>query len=324
MSTRDGDATEPTPAAADPVASVPPTDEAGAPEAGASNSDPDLGADADEPVGGSPADAEVDADPPDTDPEPAGDTDAATEPDALAVADGAGPGRSRRPTRIGLTVALLCALLGVGLAAQLRHTDQQSTLTIAREGDLVRILDELEARDQRLRAEANDLETRRQALTSEAEGSENALTEVRRRADELGILAGTAPARGSGVVLTFAEADGRLEASILLDAVEELRGAGAEAMQVSGVGTPPVRIVASTAFVDGRDGVVVDGRALRAPYVLTVIGEPPTMIVALGIPGGVTDSVQRAGGTVQIDSPRSVAVNTVRPATVPRYARPVR
>ena len=58
----------------------------------------------------------------------------------------------------------------------------------------------------------------------------------------------------------------------MLDAVEELRGAGAEAMQISGAGGAAVRIVASTYFVDARDGLMVGTAAARpAPY--TLIGD---------------------------------------------------
>ena len=84
----------------------------------------------------------------------------------------------------------------------------------------------------------------------------------------------------------------------MLEAVEELRGAGAEAMQIAGASGPAVRIVASTYFADGAGGLVVDGQTLPAPYTLTVIGPAATMQTALMIPGGVADAVARDGGTL--------------------------
>ena len=47
------------------------------------------------------------------------------------------------------------------------------------------------------------------------------------------------------------------------DAVQELRGAGAEAMQISGGGGTVVRIIASTYFLDAPDGIDVAGRRLN-------------------------------------------------------------
>src|SRR5690606_10365049 len=109
----------------------------------------------------------------------------------------------------------------------------------------------------------------------------------------------------------------------ILDAVQELRSAGAEAMQIAGAGGPVVRIVASSYFIDGDDGLVVDGQPLRTPYTLTVIGDPATLAPALAIPGGVVESVQRDGGTVTVqEKPDGVEVSAVRDRVTLRHARP--
>ena len=91
----------------------------------------------------------------------------------------------------------------------------------------------------------------------------------------------------------------------MLDAVQELRGAGAEAMQISGGDGATVRIIASTYFLDSDGGIsVVDGRRLTGPYTITVIGDPKTMRTALNIPGGVVASVSGDGGNVTSRSVR--------------------
>ena len=127
-----------------------------------------------------------------------------------------------------------------------------------------------------------------------AQGREAALAEARRRADELGILAGTIPAEGGWLVIRIQPGDRPIRSATVLEAVEELRGAGAEAIQIGGGSDPAVRVVASTYFEDGPDGrLVVDGRGLRSPYSITVIGPAATMKTALTIPGGVSDAVGR-------------------------------
>jgi len=115
-----------------------------------------------------------------------------------------------------------------------------------------------------------------------------------------------------------------IRASTVLDAVEELRGAGAEAMQITGTGGTSVRIVASTYFADGADGhLVVDGVDLVAPYTLTVIGPGQTMRTALTIPGGVADAVGRDDGTVIVSEPGTMTVSALHPEEDLRHARPV-
>jgi uncharacterized protein YlxW (UPF0749 family) len=233
-----------------------------------------------------------------------------------------GPKRPRW-SAASLVIAALVGLLGFALVVQIRSNTGGTQLENARQDDLVRILSDLNAREDRLRAEIADLEQTRARLDSSAQGRQAALDEARRRADELGILAGTLAATGPGLLIRFAPGSGPIHAATLLGAVEELRGAGAEAIQLSGDRGDPVRIVASSSFTDGPAGLVVDGRTLTGGYLLTVIGPAQTMRTALTIPGGVVDTVARDGGTVIVDEPSTIRVDAVHTGGPLRYAQPV-
>jgi uncharacterized protein YlxW (UPF0749 family) len=222
-------------------------------------------------------------------------------------------------------IAVLVLLLGFALAVQLKtNRNEDAGLTTARPEDLVRILSDLDSEQTRLRNEINGLEDTKRQLDSGAEGQQAALDDARRRADELGILAGTLPADGPGMTVDFVP--GRSEpvgADVLLDAVEELRGAGAEALQIGGASGAPVRIVASTYFSDSGDHIQVDGAELRSPYRVTVIGDPQTMLTALNIPGGVVDSVKQHGGTVSVHEADPVRVSALHAPVALKHAKPV-
>jgi uncharacterized protein YlxW (UPF0749 family) len=221
-------------------------------------------------------------------------------------------------------IALLLALFGFTLVVQLRSNDADQGLATARQEDLVRILSDLESRDTRLTAEINTLENSQRQLTSGVAGRQAALADAAKRADELGLLAGTLPGKGPGLQIVIDPKNGQVKASAVLNAVQELRGAGGEVMQIAGAGSGPVRIVASTYFVDGgTGGIVVDGARLAGPYTLLVIGSPSTMQTALQIPGGVVASVESDGGSVTMDQRAMVEVTAVRKATDLQYARPV-
>jgi uncharacterized protein YlxW (UPF0749 family) len=232
-------------------------------------------------------------------------------------------GRRQRFSAAGAVIGLLLGLLGFALVVQLRSNATDPELAASRPEDLVRILSDLEARQDRLRGEIAALEDSQRQLASGAQGREAALEEARRRADQLGILAGTLPAQGSGLQISFVPGKDGIPAATVLDAVEELRGAGAEAMQIVGAGGPAVRIVASTYFADARDGLVVDGAHLAAPYTLVVIGGPQTMHTALNIPGGVVDTVRQRGGNVIVQESDAVRVTALHQVAIPRFARPV-
>ena len=94
----------------------------------------------------------------------------------------------------------------------------------------------------------------------------------------------------------------------MLDAIQELRNAGAEAFQVGGV-----RIGVDSAFTGSGGAIALDGSTLTAPYTISAIGDPPTLAAALAIPGGVFDTVRRAGGTMDVAQSDSVTIDALRP-----------
>jgi uncharacterized protein YlxW (UPF0749 family) len=211
-------------------------------------------------------------------------------------------------------------LFGFTLVVQLRSNSTNEGLSSARQEDLVRILSDLEARDSRLQAEIAALEASQRQLSSGVAGRQAARAEADKRAEELGLLAGTLPAHGPGLRITMTG----VKASAVLNAVQELRGAGGEVMEIRGRDGPPVRIVASTYFLDAQEGggIAVDGTRLIGPFAVSVIGPAQTMETALRIPGGVVASVEGAGGSVNVDRRAVVEVTAVRKATTLQYARP--
>jgi len=236
-----------------------------------------------------------------------------------------------RLRRVDLLVALLVGLLGFAAVVQVRATQEEGPLTGARQEDLVQILDDLSNRNDRLRSEISTLSEAQRSLTTGTDRTEAALEEARRRAQVLGVLAGTVPAEGPGISLVLSDPERTLSADVLLDALQELRDAGAEAIQLEGpvrpgggptADTSSVRVVASTALEDADDGIEVDGTVLRPPYRFAVVGDPATLSSALGIPGGVVDTVDELGGRADVEQLDSVSVDALRPLQRPQYASP--
>ena len=211
----------------------------------------------------------------------------------------------------------MIGLLGFALAVQVRSNTSTSGLPSARQEDLVRILDELSSREERLRRQIAELEAARTRLSTTGDRSSAALEEARKRSTALGVLAGTLPAQGPGVEITLTDPERRLAAEDLLDTVEELRAAGAEALQVGGV-----RIGLDSSFTAVDGGIAVDGVPLSAPYTILAIGDPQTLATAMEIPGGVADTVRRVGGEARIGQRPRLVIRALRSLKEPQYSRP--
>ncbi|MEU9648762.1 DUF881 domain-containing protein [Streptomyces sp. NPDC048110] len=222
-----------------------------------------------------------------------------------------------RLTRAQLIVALLLFGLGFGLAVQVAsNSDSDSALRGARQEDLVRILDELDDRTQRLEDEKQGLEKQRDELENSSDQAEEARKQTLEKERQLGILAGTVAAQGPGITVTIEDTKGTVEADMLLDAIQELRAAGAEAIQVNGV-----RVVAGTYFAEADNSVSVDGNKINAPYRFQVIGKPQDLEPALNIPGGVVQTLEKEQATVTVERSSKIVVDALRAAKRPDYAR---
>ncbi|MET8770513.1 DUF881 domain-containing protein [Streptomyces sp. NPDC004658] len=222
-----------------------------------------------------------------------------------------------RFTRAQLIVAVLLFGLGFGLAVQVAsNSDTDSALRGARQEDLVRILDELDSRTQRLQDEKQGLEKQRQELQSSSDQAAEARRQTAEKERQLGILAGTVAAQGPGITMTIEDTKGTVQADMLLDAIQELRAAGAEAIQVNGV-----RVVAGTYFTDAGKSVSVDGNKITAPYRFKVIGKPQDLEPALNIPGGVVQTLEKEQATVTVERSDKIVVDALRQAKRPDYAR---
>jgi uncharacterized protein YlxW (UPF0749 family) len=227
--------------------------------------------------------------------------------------------RTRRIVRLraGALIGVLTALLGFAIAVQVHANSQSDSLSNLRENDLIGILDNQNARADRLRQQIADLQQTLRRLQDSGDRSAAARQQAEQDANALGVLLGTLPATGPGITVVIKDSGNKLKAEDLLDVIEELRGAGAEAIQFG-----PVRVGTSTAFTQVGSAVAVDGTTLSAPYSVSAIGDAKTLDTALNIPGGVAATVRSAGGELTVTEQSVVTITVTRQIATPKYAKP--
>ena len=217
-------------------------------------------------------------------------------------------------------VALSVGLVGFLLAAQFRATQGVTEqLEAESEADLTRIFAALNEESAALRDEVADLRLELAALESSAARDELAREAAARQLEQLEILAGVVPARGPGVAVRISDPAGSFEYELLLDLVQELRDAGAEAIAINGR-----RVGAGTAFSSRRGAVTVDGRPVTGPYEVVAIGDPATLEVGLKIPGGAADTLTALDGVaVDVERRSDVLVPALEEPPTFKVATPV-
>jgi uncharacterized protein YlxW (UPF0749 family) len=175
---------------------------------------------------------------------------------------------------IALLVGFIIALALAGQAGRTRAAEGRSQ-------ELARIAATRQARAASLESELAKLRTRAEQLG--AAGSSDSLRVLNADLARFGLLAGTAPARGAGLLVTLGDSplaendptaslDFRIQDIDIQLVVNELWQAGAEAVAVNGQ-----RLVGTTAIRTAGDAILVNFKVLSSPYRIEAIGDPRTL-----------------------------------------------
>lgn len=222
-----------------------------------------------------------------------------------------------RPTVSQVVVALLIGGLAFAVTLQIRDDDTDDYSGV-RGDDLVELLKSLDSANERLSTQIDELTTTRNGLLNSTELSDKAKKQAKLRAEQLAILAGTSGASGPGIELLVNDPNKDIDASQMLETVEELRDSGAEAIVINGV----ARVVAQTYFLDDDDEIRVGGQEIKRPYRIEAIGDASTLAGAVRFPGGLIDRVEKRGGTVIATEKDKVTITALADIKTPEYARP--
>lgn len=226
----------------------------------------------------------------------------------------------RRPGGRGQWIAaLLLGALGFASAVQVRSQDQDDSFTGARQSDLVALVNSLALANDRAEAEIRDLQATRDSLLVDTEANNTAVELARQRIETLSILAGQAPASGPGVRITIEPGRTGIGTDQLLNGLQELRDAGAEAIELN----DEVRVIAQTGITQDGAEVVVDGTTVETPVTIDAIGDPQTLATALTFDGGLIDEFEEVGGVVRVQELEQVEVASTTELPPTRFAEPV-
>lgn len=225
-----------------------------------------------------------------------------------------------RPSRGQAIVAVLLAFVGFAAMTQVQNNERDDDYTGLRQADLIRVFDGISASTERARNEIARLSETREELRSSSSRRQTALSQAREDAAVYGILAGTLPATGPGVRITIHDENGTVDFSTLLDALQELRAAGAEAIEIN----DRIRVIAQTSIEETALGIEFDGQLIEPPYSIDVIGEPTTLAGSLDFPSGPVERVAEEGGSVEFEEPEEVLIESVVEPRPGEFAEPRR
>ena len=125
---------------------------------------------------------------------------------------------------------------------------------------------------------------------------------------------------GDGVVITLSDGENKIEASDLIELVNDLWFAGAEAISINGV-----RIVNMTEFVDVAGYIIVKPRQrIVSPYVVKVIGDQTYLTSTLSLKNSGFIDIQNSNGKkVTMEQQRNIKISAYSDTLEPKYIKEV-
>jgi uncharacterized protein YlxW (UPF0749 family) len=230
-------------------------------------------------------------------------------------------GRSRLV--FGTLAILLCLVLGIAIVTQVRQTQTGDSLDTARPADLLVLLDSLRQREAALNTEVSELQNTLNSWRASGNTDQAAIQSAQARLAALSILVGAVGATGPGVTVTIEDPGPGVSPEATLDVINELRAAGAEAIEINDAHNS-VRVGVDTWIVGMPGSLTIDNKTLSPPYSILAIGDPPTLAAAMNIPGGAEDSIKRVGARMSVQQANQVDVTTLRQPKPHQYAQPVK
>lgn len=164
-------------------------------------------------------------------------------------------------------------------------------------------------------------------LGRKLEISENTLEEVRAKASEndssniekselikkYTIVQGATDVKGPGIVVRYYPNEEKQDGSSmgnaditkdLIDIVNELKNAGAEAVAVN-----EIRITSVSSIEMEKNNIVVDGKRIARPFVIKAIGNSDTMNGSLIRPGGTIELIKSDRAKVELVIAKEVKIS---------------
>lgn len=191
----------------------------------------------------------------------------------------------RKKWQLTLTIAFAC--LGLLLSLQFKtHRALVDDLNLQSTETLATIAKNLSSKYYELIQEVWDLRTQLKLFEQSADQNKTALEAMAREHQKLDIAIGSVPVEGPGLIITIPDNDLYFGYQDIIDIINELWNAGAEAVSVN-----DIRINNNVSILptDSISSILLNNKEISYPFVIKAIGEPSNMEKGIAIPSGIID-----------------------------------
>ena len=223
--------------------------------------------------------------------------------------------------KIGLTLGIVCCILTIAICIQLKTVDDTNS-TVSQTLTSNNLRDQVLKWKEKYDKAVADLETSEMQLENirlqSTQNDENAV----KKEEEIkldNILLGLTDVKGDGVILTLKDNNSvslsniwpldnieyyLVHAGDLVEVVNDLRNAGAEAISINGQ-----RIINSSAIYCAGNVIKVNGEKISSPIEIKAIGSPELLYGSITRPAGYIELLEQTGVIVNVKKSTNITIN---------------
>ncbi len=213
----------------------------------------------------------------------------------------------KRQLIIASVLSIMCFLTVYLICIQFKTVDNidVTELETMRENELRTALADWKSKYEEVTTEYEATKEKIQEYNNKIEDDEKAGELLADDLENAKMLLGLTDVEGAGVIITITDnSEKQVDSTDLLDLVNELNSAGAEAISINGQ-----RIVPMTDIFDVNDFVVIKEKRVTSPYIIKAIGDVTYLQSALSIKKGYLDEHKTNGYTISIKSDEKITIN---------------
>lgn len=205
-----------------------------------------------------------------------------------------------------IVISIMAMILAAVMFAQFKTVEETDITGIetAREAELRTMLSSWKTKQEELEVKLGDTQNKIQDYNTKVESNQESSELIEEELAQTNLLTGQTNVEGEGVIITLRDNEEKsIEANDLLNLVNELRLAGAEAISIN-----DKRVLTMTEIVDVGT-ILVNEERVTSPYVVKAIGDQKYLVSALSLKNsGFVDTYQNSGKSVELAKDNNIMI----------------
>lgn len=207
-----------------------------------------------------------------------------------------------------ITIGLMSLILACVMFMQFKVVNETdiSEIESMREDELEEAISEWKEKYEETNSKLEDTQNKINEYREKSESNEETAKLVKKELEEANVILGKTDVIGNGIQVVLTDnSENEYIARDLLNIINELRAAGAEAISINGE-----RIINLTDIVDiSNRYILVNSNKISSPYIILAIGDENYLKSALNVKNGYVDTKQKEGYTISVESKSNIKIN---------------